>query len=82
MLSQVLSVLLGGHPDKSLSQRTAEAHLAHSGRNTVKSRWFKFQMNLIDLLFWNIFWKIEESHCIKSLDGESIAREIWVWSKR
>jgi hypothetical protein len=81
MLSQLGSVLLGGHPDKSISQRTGEAFIAHRNTFTFRERWFTAQMQAIDLLFWNRFWKLEEWHCINSLRGESKAKELWDWTK-
>jgi len=81
LLSQTISVLLGGHPDKSMSQRTAIAYISHKDTNTLKSKWFKIQLNLIDSLFYNKLWRIEKNHCLNSIDGEGNAREIWDWSK-
>jgi len=81
LLSQSISTLLGGHPDESISQRTARAYLAHKNRNTFKARWFTLQLTVIDYMFYNKFWKIEKNHCINSLSGEAGAREIWNWSK-
>lgn len=81
MFSQAGSVFLGGHPDKSISQRTGEAYLAHAGKGTFKARWFEIQNFLIDSFFWNWLWKIEENHCVNSLSGEGTAKEIWDWSK-
>lgn len=81
MTSQAFSVILGGHPDRSISQRTGEAFLAHEGKKTFKSYWFLIQMKLIDMLFWNFFFKIEKNHCLNSLKGESTAKELWNWNK-
>jgi len=79
--SQALSVFLGGHPDRSVSQRTAEAYLAHVYTGTLKEKWFTKQMAAIDYLFWNGLWKTEQNHCLNSLKGEPNAKEIWDWSK-
>lgn len=81
LFSQAISVALGGHPDISISQRTALAYLAHKNTGTLKEKWFTFQLKTIDLLFWNRLWKIEKNHCINSLEGEPNAKEIWNWRK-
>lgn len=81
MISQIFSVLLGGHPDRSISQRTGEAYLAHLGKQNFKEWWFTRQMWAIDYLFWNPLWKFEEKHCINSLEGESVAKELWDWRR-
>lgn len=81
LFSQILSVLLGGHPDRSISQRTGEAYLAHRGSGTFKEKWFTYQMKLIDVLFYNKLYKAEKNHCIKSLNGEAGAKEIWDWKR-
>lgn len=81
LISQTASTLLGGHPDESISQRTARAYLAHKDRATFKNRWFTIQLKAIDAIFYNRLWKIEQNHCINSLTGEAGAREVWNWSK-
>lgn len=81
MVSQIFSVILGGHPDRSISQRTGEAYLAHTGTETFKDWWFTRQMACIDYLFWNPLWKVEQQHCLNSLCGESLAKELWDWKK-
>lgn len=81
MISQFLSVLLGGHPDKSISQRTGEAFLAHVGTGTFKEWWFTRQMDAIDFLFDNPLYCLEKYHCLNSLRGEGTAKEIWDWRK-
>jgi hypothetical protein len=79
LTSQTFSVLLGGHPDRSISQRTGEAYLAHKNTGTLKELWFTHQMKLIDALFYNRLYKLEKNHCINSLSGEAGAKEIWDW---
>lgn len=82
--SQILSVILGGHPDESISQRTARAYLWHKRYNygSFKGIWFEYQMVAIDLLFYNKIWKIEQTHCLNSLTGESNAKEVWNWDTK
>lgn len=82
LFSQATSVLLGGHPDQSISQRTGEAYLAHKNRCTFKEKWFTKQMAVIDSLFNNRLWNIEEQHCLNSLNGEANAKQIWNWAKK
>lgn len=81
IMSQLTSTILGGHPDTSMSQRTAQAYLAHKSKGTLKEKWFTFQLKIIDSFFWNKYWKIEENHCLNSLEGESNAKEMWDWKK-
>lgn len=81
IISQIISVLLGGHPDTSVSQRTALAFLAHKDKKTLKEKWFTFQMKLINGIFWNILWKVEKNHCLNSIKGEAKAKEVWNWNK-
>ncbi len=81
LLSQTLSVVLGGHPDRSVSQRTGEAYLSHKGKNNLKEKWFTNQMKLIDYIFYNKLWHLEKNHCLNSLDGEANAKQLWNWAK-
>ncbi|NQX99767.1 MAG: hypothetical protein HRT70_01290 [Flavobacteriaceae bacterium] len=72
-LSQLWSVILGGHPDQSISQRTAKAYLAKP------DGWFKYQRAFIDWILYLLLK--EENHCLNSLKGESRAKSLWDWSK-
>lgn len=77
-LSQTVSVFLGGHPDESVSERTARAYLAHRGRGSWKVYWFWLQMRAIDSLFILVG---EKNHSLNSLEGEVKAKEIWDWTR-
>ena len=69
MLSQVLSVLLGGDPDESVSCRTGKASKAGKW-------WFvKVQEPFINWLFR------DPKHCRKAIEPDEGAREIWHWSR-
>jgi hypothetical protein len=70
-ISQLLSTTLGGEPDVSISQRTAQAYLFHG-----KGTWWEIQMNLIDFI---VFW--EKNHCLNSIKGEKNTRTLWKWDK-
>lgn len=82
MLSQLASVVLGGDPDESISQRTARAYIWHKAYNhgSFKQKWFSWQLEAIDLMFYNKIWKIEQNHCFNSLDGEKTSGEVWDWN--
>ena len=74
VFSQFLSVIVGGHPDESISQRTGRAYL--SGR----TGYIRLQKNFIDFMIYLILQ--EKNHCVESLNGEAHAKEIWNWDKR
>lgn len=75
--SRFVSAILLGHPDDSISQRTARAWILSSVHST---RWklLNLQMLLIDKVFELLLG--EENHCLNSLHGESVAKELWSWS--
>jgi len=77
LFSQFISVCLGGHPDHSVSQRTARAYLHYKGSGRWQETWFTWQMAAIDWPFAVL--GVEENHCLNSLNGESGAKEIWNW---
>lgn len=75
--SRFLSAILLGHPDDSISQRTARAWMlapVHSPRWTL----INAQMLVIDKLFEIAAG--EQNHCLNSLHGESVGSELWSWS--
>jgi len=74
LLSQALSVLLGGHPDESISQRTGRAYLSNP------KGWFRVQRFAIDMLLKALTG--EADHCLNSLKGEANAKELWSWGKK
>lgn len=67
---QLLSAILGGHPDETLSQRLGRAHLAGV-------LWTEPMRFVVDLLFYLI--EGLPDHCLRSLSGDSGVREIWNW---
>lgn len=73
-LSQTISVWLGGHPDDSISERTGRAYLANP------KGWFRYQRFFIDLFIYLILR--EKNHCVNSIDGEPLAKEVWDWEKK
>ena len=76
LFSQFISVILGGHPDDSISERTARAYLAHLGTGTFKEKWFTCQRKLIDFIVF-----FEDNHTLKSIEDEANAKEVWNWEK-
>ena len=76
-LSQLLSTILGGDPDESLSGRLGRAYL--SGQ----PRWFVTPaLRLNDFLFKFLFK--EQNHSINSVEWEEKPheKELWSWIKR
>jgi hypothetical protein len=73
-LSQSISVVLGGHPDNSISERVGRAYL--SGRRGLIS----VMRYIIDGLALIILR--EKNHCVESVSGEPRAKEIWNWDKK
>ena len=67
-------MILGGHPDESISQRTARAYLIKGDQSI-----FGYMRLWID--FWFKLLAGEDNHCVNSLGGESNAKELWDWSK-
>lgn len=84
LFSQLINTLIGGDPIESFSQRTARAYWWHKKYNNGQfwHKWFIAQKNLIDLLFYNKLWKIEEDHTLNSIKGERGAGEVWNWNRR
>ncbi len=77
LISQAISVFLGGEPDTSISQRTAIAYNSHKGTGSGKEKWFSFQQKFIDCLLWVL--AREENHCQNSIVGENNTKELWKW---
>lgn len=75
--SRFVSAVLLGHPDDSISQRTARAWML-SPVHSPRWKWLNFQMLAIDKVFELLVR--EENHCLNSLHGESVAIELWSWS--
>lgn len=69
-MDQLLSTILGGHPDDTVSQRLGRAVLAGNNKAYPFAR-------AIDFLAWVIAG--EEYHCFSSLHGNSSVKEIWNW---
>jgi hypothetical protein len=69
--SQFISVILLGHPDESISQRTGRAYLQNP------TGYFALQLKVIDFIV--LVTLGEKNHCLKSLNGEAHAKEIWDW---
>lgn len=68
-ISQLLSVILGGDPDESVSSRTGKAIKAGKW-------WFiKVQGPFIDWL------TLEKDHCIKSIEYDEGRKQLWDWAK-
>jgi hypothetical protein len=69
VLSQVLSVALGGDPDETVSSRTGKAMEAGIW-------WFvHVQGPFINFLFQ------DPNHCTDSIEPEEGAKELWHWVK-
>lgn len=69
-IDQFLSTILGGHPDDTVSQRLGRASLA--GNEAAEP----FRM-AVDLLAFVVSGEI--NHCVNSLSGKTMAKEIWNW---
>lgn len=67
---QFLSTVLGGHPDDTVSQRLGRAKVA-GYTHTEPLR------IAIDFIFYMLLG--EDNHCLRSLSGKSMAKEIWNW---
>jgi hypothetical protein len=78
MGSQILSVLLGGHPDESLCQRIAWAYITHKGTNTRKELIFTIAKRCINAPFKLLG---QEDHVMDSIAGEPWAGTVWDWEK-
>lgn len=70
-VDQFASTLLGGHPDDTVSQRLGRAKLSGGG---VIVRFFA---ELVDALAFILVQ--EKNHCVNSLRGKTMARELWNW---
>jgi len=69
MLSQNLSVILGGDPDETVCSRAGKA--ARAGR------WWAVHM-LVPFLNWFMH---EENHCAKVIEDDEGKKAVWDWSK-
>lgn len=68
-VDQFLSTVLGGHPDDTISQRLGRASLA--GNRTA---------DLFRVLVDGLAGLAGESdHCVNSLYGSTMVKEIWNW---
>lgn len=76
LFSQFISVILGGHPDDSISERTARAYIYHKGSNTFKEKWFYYQLKFIDFIIF-----FEDNHTLNSISDECNAKELWKWDR-
>ena len=68
---QMLSTILGGHPDDTVSQRLGRAQISGAGPKTL------IAIRFVDLVAWIATGETE--HCVKSLSGKTNARELWNW---
>lgn len=68
--SQVLSTILGGDPDETVSSRT--------GKAIVRGQWFAVNISgpFLDFLF------MESNHALKSIEEDEGDKEIWTWGGR
>jgi hypothetical protein len=69
-VDQFLSTVLGGHPDDTVSQRLGRAQL-----HQVK--WTKPFQIAVD--FAALVLVGERNHCLNSLSGKTMAKELWNW---
>ena len=69
MLSQNLSVLLGGDPDETVCSRTGKA-------SRLNKKWFvKYQEPFLNWLM------NEENHCQKVIEIDEGSKTVWRWDK-
>lgn len=71
-LSRFISVLLGGHPNESISDRLGECAITCPEKQPFKSMRF-----CVDALLYLIAG--EKDHCLNSINGEPKAKELWRW---
>lgn len=71
-IDQFASTILCGHPDDTISQRLGRAKLAGKNGFIVI-----YSIKLVDWLAKVIV--NEDDHCVNSLKGKSMARELWNW---
>ena len=67
-LSQTLSVILGGDPDETVSSRCGKAQ---------KNGGYLFVFIVAPVIDWLLQ---EPDHCIKSIEPDEGAKEVWHWS--
>lgn len=82
-LSQLLSVLLGGHPDSSISTRSGRALKYYSQSDFLRVtswqyKYFVFQCFIIDAIMYLPDGR-QWDHCLRSIEEEAKAKEIWNW---
>lgn len=68
---QFFSAILGGHPDDTMSQRLGRAKVSGGGFIVL------FFAGAVDLLAYLLAG--ENNHCVNSLSGKTMAKEIWNW---
>jgi len=69
-VDQFVSTVLGGHPDDTVSQRLGRAQLAQVS-------WTRPLQLTVD--FFALMLVGERNHCLESLRGKTMAKEIWNW---
>lgn len=67
---QFISTVLGGHPDDTVSQRLGRAHVAGYKRTEP----FRIAVDFLAYVLVG-----EDNHCLRSLSGKTMAKEIWNW---
>lgn len=77
VFSQTLSVLLGGHPDDSISERTARAYLSYKDSGKWQEMFFICLIKIIDTIIF-----FEPNHTMSSLSDERNAKQIWNWENK
>ena len=73
--SRLLSTVLGGHPNESISDRLGECQI-----NCPDKQPFKTMRYCVDTLLYLIAG--EKDHCLNSINGEPKAKEIWKWDTK
>jgi hypothetical protein len=70
-VDQFLSTVLGGHPDDTISQRLGRAKVSGGGWVVTSCA------GIVDALAFIL--ARESNHCVRSLEGKALARELWNW---
>lgn len=71
-LSRLVSTILGGHPNESISDRLGECAIGCPDRQPYKA-----MRIFVDALLYLIAG--EKDHCLNSINGEPRAKELWKW---
>lgn len=72
--SRFVSVILGGHPNESISDRLGECQIAVPSKQP-----FKALRIFVDTMMYMIAG--ETNHCLNSVSGEPKSKELWKWDK-